>query len=63
MTQVRLHLAGMALGIILTVYGLCASAQDWKSEKKVNVLFGLTQPLLAKGFNIGGELYLRAADF
>jgi hypothetical protein len=55
MTQVRLHLAAMALGIILTVYGLCASAQDWKSEKKVNVLFGLTQLLVAKGFNIEGN--------
>jgi hypothetical protein len=30
-------------------------AQDWKSEKKVNVLFGLAQPLLASGFNIEGN--------
>ena len=30
-------------------------AQDWKNEKKVNVLFGLTQPLLVDGFNIEGN--------
>lgn len=27
-------------------------AQDWKAEKKLNLVFGLTQPLIAKGFNI-----------
>ena len=32
-----------------------SQAQDWKSEKKVNVVFGLTQPLLVKGFNIEGN--------
>lgn len=30
-------------------------AQDWKTDKKINVLFGLTQPLLVKGFNIEGN--------
>jgi hypothetical protein len=31
------------------------SAQDWKTDKKVNIVFGLTQPLLVKGFNIEGN--------
>ncbi len=30
-------------------------AQDWKSEKKINILFGLAQPLFASGFNIEGN--------
>lgn len=34
---------------------LQSNAQDWKSEKKVNVVFGLTQPIFAKGFNIEGN--------
>jgi hypothetical protein len=29
---------------------------DWKQEKRAAVLFGLTQPLLARGFNIEGNL-------
>ena len=28
------------------------SAQDWKTEKRFNVLFGLSQPLFAHGFNV-----------
>lgn len=32
-----------------------SQAQDWKSEKKVNVVFGLTQPIFAKGFNVEGN--------
>lgn len=27
-------------------------AQDWKTDRKLNVLFGLTQPLLLNGFNM-----------
>tara|TARA_B100000809_G_scaffold82376_1_gene80698 strand:- start:987 stop:1316 length:330 start_codon:yes stop_codon:yes gene_type:complete len=27
-------------------------AQDWKTDRKINVLFGLTQPLLVDAFNI-----------
>jgi len=30
-------------------------AQDWKKDKKINILFGLSQPLLVKGFNIEGN--------
>lgn len=30
-------------------------AQDWTEDKKVNAVFGLTQPVFAKGFNIEGN--------
>lgn len=38
---------------ILSVF--TAKAQDWKTEKKINILFGLSQPLVASGFNIEGN--------
>lgn len=41
--------------IVLSSIVLQSNAQDWKSEKKVNVVFGLTQPIFAKGFNIEGN--------
>ena len=41
--------------IVLSSIALYSNAQDWKSEKKVNVVFGLTQPIFAKGFNIEGN--------
>lgn len=41
--------------IVISSISLQSNAQDWKSEKKVNVVFGLTQPIFAKGFNIEGN--------
>lgn len=42
--------------IIVTIsIALQSNAQDWKTEKKVNVVFGLIQPIFAKGFNIEGN--------
>lgn len=38
--------------ISLTTY---TQAQDWKTDRKILVVFGLTQPLLVKGFNIEGN--------
>jgi len=38
--------------IFIVVVCFSAKAQDWKTEKKINVLFGLSQPLLCHGFNI-----------
>ena len=43
------------LVIVMSSIALQSNAQDWKSEKKVNVVFGLTQPIFAKGFNIEGN--------
>lgn len=34
---------------------LHSQAQEWKTEKKVNAVFGLIQPIFAKGFNIEGN--------
>jgi hypothetical protein len=44
----------LALVIFLSA-ALVTGAQDWKTEKKINVLFGLAQPLLGSGFNIEGN--------
>ena len=42
--------------VMLTSFTFYSQAQgDWKSDKKINVLFGLTQPVLVKGFNIEGN--------
>ena len=30
----------------------CSQAQDWKTEKRINVLFGLSQVVFAHGFNV-----------
>lgn len=32
-----------------------SDSQDWKKETRVAILFGLTQPLVASGFNIEGN--------
>jgi hypothetical protein len=37
--------------LLLLFIGIGARAQDWKAETKVNVLFGLSQPLVTHGFN------------
>lgn len=41
--------------IALTVLTFQLQAQEWKNDKKVNLLFGLTQPLFVDGFNIEGN--------
>ena len=52
----KLNISIKAMSIIvLSSIALQSNAQDWKSEKKVNVVFGLTQPIFAKGFNIEGN--------
>jgi hypothetical protein len=48
--------APLILAIIITSStATTAQGQDWKKDKKIAVLFGLTQPLVAKGFNIEGN--------
>lgn len=49
--------------IVLSSIALQSNAQDWKSEKKVNVVFGLTQPIFAKGFNIEGNFIYKRLIF
>jgi hypothetical protein len=40
--------------LMITLLATSASsfAQEWKTDKNINVLFGLTQPLLLDGFNV-----------
>jgi hypothetical protein len=37
--------------------------QDWRNETQVAILFGLTQPLIASGFNIEGNLIYKRLIF
>lgn len=54
-----MKITGQTLLKILFTAALCAAtqlhAQDWKQDRKINLVFGLTQPLLVKGFNIEGN--------
>jgi hypothetical protein len=45
------HKTNLLLVLLLMILGLNVQAQDWQTEKRVNVLFGLSQPLVAHGFN------------
>jgi hypothetical protein len=38
--------------VLLLILGFSAHAQDWQTEKRFNILFGLSQPLVAHGFNV-----------
>ena len=40
---------------LFIVFQSTSFAQEWKTDRKINVLFGLTQPLLVDGFNIEGN--------
>ncbi len=44
-----------SLLVLVVTAPLYSQSQDWKTEKKVNVVFGLIQPIFAKGFNIEGN--------
>jgi len=46
------HFSKLLIGISFFLSSLNAQAQDWKNEKRFNVLFGLSQPLVAHGFNV-----------
>lgn len=52
MTLIKTFIIALTIAIAA---GLNANAQDWRSEKRVNVLFGMAQPIVAKGFNIEGN--------
>jgi hypothetical protein len=46
------HKTNLFYVLLLMTLSLNTYAQDWQTEKRVNVLFGLSQPLVAHGFNI-----------
>jgi hypothetical protein len=54
MLQKTTHFVKAAIMIFIAASGINANAQDWKTENKVNVLFGLNQILL-HGFNVEGN--------
>ena len=43
------------MGLLIVSVPFHSQSQEWKTEKKVNAVFGLIQPILAKGFNIEGN--------
>jgi hypothetical protein len=45
------HKTNQLYVLLLMILSLNVQAQDWKTEKKVNLLFGLSQPIVAHGFN------------
>jgi hypothetical protein len=47
-----LHKTGLVIVLLLAVSQMDVKAQEWQAEKRVNVLFGLSQPLVAHGFNV-----------
>src|ERR1700722_2578503 len=56
MKHTNLHLVKAAIIVlVIATTGFKASAQDWKSDERINVMFGLSQPILASGFNIEGN--------
>ena len=55
MKRKNLHLLKTAIIALIAFTGLKASAQDWKSDERINLMFGLSQPVLAHGFNIEGN--------
>lgn len=54
MFKINLSIKTMLI-IVMGSIAIQSEAQDWKNEKKVNVVFGLIQPIFARGFNIEGN--------
>lgn len=44
-----------AILIAFVLSPIMLQAQDWKTDKRTNFVFGLIQPIFAKGFNIEGN--------
>ena len=55
MKQTNSTLVKAAIVLVMIAATFKASAQDWKSDERINILFGLSQPILASGFNIEGN--------
>jgi hypothetical protein len=52
MEQKNLVRQAVAIFILITFTVTGAQAQEWKMEKRINVLFGLSQVVVAHGFNV-----------
>jgi hypothetical protein len=55
MKHTNLHLVKAAIIMLVITASFKASAQDWKSDERINIMFGLSQPILGSGFNIEGN--------
>jgi hypothetical protein len=55
MTQKKSNVLRLSIALFFIAGAVSTNAQSWKSEQKINVLFGLSQPILAHGFNIEGN--------
>jgi hypothetical protein len=54
MKQIRSNILKTTWLFLLITNGIVAKAQDWKTEERINVLFGISQ-ILVSGFNIEGN--------
>lgn len=52
MTSVRQKTILFVLPLLLFLLTSNSHAQDWKKDQKINLVVGLTQPLLVNGFNV-----------
>jgi hypothetical protein len=52
MVQKNLPWPAATIFVLITIAFTGAQAQDWKMEKRINVLFGLSQVAIAHGFNV-----------
>lgn len=55
MTRKIQHAFRLVIFTPLFFMAFLAHAQDWRTEKRVNLVFGMTQPLVVSGFNIEGN--------
>ncbi len=55
MTPSKRNLPHLLLLVAAVILATGSQAQDWRRDKKLNVLFGLAQPIFASGFNIEGN--------
>jgi hypothetical protein len=54
MKQIKSDTLKIILSFLLITKGFTAKAQAWKSEERVNILFGISQ-MLVSGFNVEGN--------
>jgi hypothetical protein len=55
MTPVKIHPLKVLFLFVTLAAGVRIHAQDWKSEKRINILVGLAQTVVARGLNIEGN--------
>jgi hypothetical protein len=50
--MIMTHKTNLIIALLFLIFQIGVKAQDWQTEKRFNVLFGLSQPLVAHGFNV-----------